>query len=135
MSAIAKYKDELARLKLSKSSAISKVKSKAGRIQHEIIANSTAYVVGAADSQNKNPLPDVFGLNKKLVWGIVAHAIAANVNGKAGEIMGSIGTGLTVSYSYCAGAGKGYTLEGQYTYQDVSGVGAQENFVVDDIEV
>jgi hypothetical protein len=132
MSAMTKYKEEVERLKASKAAAITKVKTKANRIQHEIIVNATAYIAGAADASGQNPLPDVFGLNNKLVWGVVVHALAVNVSGKTGEAMSSIGTGLCASYAYCAGAGKGYEIKG-YEYNTVSG--SPDNFVVDDIEV
>lgn len=133
MASIQRYQAELERMKATKTNAIKRIKSKAEKITHTVVAAGTGYVVGAADAKGKNPLPDMFGLDAKLVWGIAAHALATSVTGKMADGAAAVGDGLVISYAYCEGAGKGYKIQGeQYGYQDV---GAQTDYVVDDIEV
>jgi hypothetical protein len=132
MANIARYQAELERLKTAKTRAITNIKSKTEKVQHTVISAGAAYIVGAADAAKTNPLPDMFGLDKKLVWGIAAHALATSIKGRWADSASAIGDGLIISYAYCEGAGKGYTIEGQYDYQDVSG---DTDYVVDDIEV
>jgi len=133
MASLARYQAELEKMKSSKSAAINRIKGRTQKISHTVIGAGAAYVVGAADAKGANPLPDLFGLDKKLVWGIVAHAIATGVGGRWADQIAAVGDGLVMSYAYTEGAGKGYTIQGQqYGYQDV---GAQTDYVVDDIEV
>jgi len=133
MANLARYQAELERLKASKTKALTRMKSKTEKVAHTVMSAGTAYVVGAADAKGANPLPDLFGIDKKLVWGIVSHGIATQVSGRMGDAFAAIGDGLVISYAYTEGAGKGYTIQGgPYSYQDV---GAQQDYVVDDIEV
>ena len=135
MANLARYQAELERLKSANKRTITTIKSKGARIQHTAISAGTAYIAGAADAQGTNPLPDMFGLDKKLVWGVVVHILATSVKGKFSDSAAAIGDGLIASYAYTEGAGKGYTIKGETGYA-YTNVGADDkDYVVDDIEV
>jgi len=135
MASLSRYQAELERLKSANKRALTTIRSKSEKIQHTAISAGTAYVAGAADAQGTNPLPDMFGLDKKLVWGIVVHALATGIKGKWSESAAAIGDGLIAAYAYTEGAGKGYTIKGDTTGYGYANVGADKDYVVDDIEV
>jgi hypothetical protein len=135
MANLARYQAELERLKNANKRTLTTIKSKSAKITHTAISAGTAYVAGAADAQGTNPLPDMFGLDKKLVWGIVTHILATGIKGKWSDSAAAIGDGLIASYAYTEGAGKGYTIKGEtgYAYTNVGSDG--KDYVEDDIEV
>lgn len=135
MANLARYQAELERLKSANKRTLSNIKTKSAKITHTAISAGTAYIAGAADAQGSNPLPDMFGLDKKLVWGVVTHLLASGIKGKWADSAAAIGDGLISSYAYTEGAGKGYTIKGEtgYAYTNVGSDG--KDYVEDDIEV
>jgi hypothetical protein len=134
MANLSRYQAELERLKANNKNTITKIKTRTARITHTAISAGTAYIAGAADAQGTNPLPDMFGLDKKLVWGVVTHILATGIKGRWSDSAAAIGDGLINAYAYTEGAGKGYTIKGQsYAYTNVGK--AEPDYVEEDIEV
>lgn len=117
-SSIAKLETELARVKTRKSAALSKITTRAEKIQHTVLVGASAYVVGKAEHGGTMVLPGIFGLDAKLVWGLVSHALATQAKGQWANVSSGVGDGLIGAYGYAEGLGKGHVMSGEGTFAD-----------------
>lgn len=111
---IARLQDELARVKARKAGGIEKIQSRASKVQHTVLVGASAYVVGKAEHAGTMVLPSVFGLDAKLVWGLVSHLLGTQARGQWAAAATGIGDGLIGAYGYAEGLGKGHVLAGAF---------------------
>ena len=110
MSALTKLKEDLERVKKSK--AMTRVKARTIALQHTMVATAAAYAIGRIEKAATQPLPTLFNLDPKLMWGGAAMLISTSVPGKMGEGVAAVGDGLFAAYGYSEGLGTGYTIQG-----------------------
>lgn len=111
---ISKLETELARVKSRKSAAMSKIETRAAKIQHTVLVGAAAYVCGKAEAGGTMILPGIFGLDPKLVWGLVSHVLGANAKGQWANVSTGVGDGLIGAYGYAEGLGKGHVISGEF---------------------
>jgi hypothetical protein len=112
---IQKLKDDLAAAKRSR--AMQRVKARTLALQHTMVATGAAYAIGRIEKGATQPLPTLFNLDPKLMWGGAAMLVSTSVPGKMGEAVAAVGDGLFCAYGYSEGLGTGYTIRGE-THDD-----------------
>lgn len=103
MASTSKIKDQLARIKSSRS--VARIKTRQKAVVHTMIATGAAYTVGRIEKAASTPLPTLWNLDPKLLWGGVLHLVATSVTGTVGDGMAAAGDGLLASYGYAEGKG------------------------------
>jgi hypothetical protein len=103
MASISKVKDQIARMKSSAS--VRRIKSRQKAVVHTMIATGAGYTVGRIEKAALTPLPTVFNLDPKLLWGGVLHLMATGIAGNVGDFAAAAGDGLLSAYGYAEGKG------------------------------
>ena len=70
-----------------------------------MISTGAAYTVGRIEKASAQPLPTIWNLDPKLLWGGVLHLVATSVTGNVGDFMAAAGDGMLASYGYAEGKG------------------------------
>lgn len=104
MASIAKIKDQIASMKNSQARA--RLKKKSDSVAHTVVAGAAAFAMGRVEKTAKSPLPTIFGLDHKVLYGTVAHAAAVASSGKTAEMLSATGDGLIAAYGYAEGKGQ-----------------------------
>lgn len=105
---IEKLKDQIQGMKASKARA--NLKRKGEELTHTVVGGAAAFAIGRVEKGATAPLPTIFGLDPKLLYGAGAHFVSTGSSGKFGDFASAVGDGLIAAYGYAEG--KGSALRG-----------------------
>lgn len=117
---ISKLKDTIASMKAS--TARKRLARKGEQLTHTVVGGAVAFAMGRVEKGATQPLPTIFGLDPKLLYGVTAHFISTSSSGKFADFASAAGDGLIASYGYAEGKGTSLSGVAGHSHDDFEAV-------------